>query len=101
MTRHRAINFALTAALAIGIAAILSTGHHLDDHSADWGASTALKDAQQQAQRQARQDRAAHQLCIRIAGPGVAPAWDQDGNLICRARRGGSQTTVVAAGGAL
>lgn len=100
MTKPRALNLALNAALAIGIAAILSTGHHLDDHGDDWAASTALQDAQRQAQADARRDRAAQQLCIRLHGPGVAPAWDQDGNLICRARKGPART-VVAKGGVL
>ena len=100
MTAHRAINLALTAALAVGIAAILGTGHLLDDNSADWPKSTALQDAQRHAQAEARRERAAAQLCIRLHGPGVAPAWDGDGRLVCSARKGGAKTTVVA-GGAL
>ena len=35
MTPHRLVNIALTAALVVAIATILSTGHLLDDHSAD------------------------------------------------------------------
>ena len=102
MSAHRALNLALTAALAIGIAAILSTGHHLDDHGDDWAASTALLDAQRQAQADARRDRAAQQLCIRLHGPGVAPAWDADGRLVCSARKGPARTLVAATkGGAL
>ena len=54
MTRHRAINIALTTALVVAMASILSTGHLLDDHSADWSESTALRDAQQQAPANAR-----------------------------------------------
>ena len=50
MTAHRAVNLALTAAFAVGIAAILLAGPVLDDHSADWPESTALRDAQQHAQ---------------------------------------------------
>lgn len=99
MTAHRAVNLALTLGLAVALAAILGSSHLLDDHSADWPASTALQDAQRQAERQARQERAAQQLCIKIAGPGVAPGWDADGRLICRARKGGAKT--VVAGGAL
>lgn len=98
MTRHRFINISLTLALAAAMAAILSTGHHLDDHRADWPESTALRDAQKQAQAEARSERAAAQLCIKIAGPGVAPVWDTDGRLVCRARKGGAKTTVVAGG---
>ena len=99
MQAHRAINIALTAALVVAMATILSTGHLLDDHSADWSESTALRDAQQQAQANARRERAAQQLCIRLHGPGVAAAWDADDRLVCSARRGPART--VVAGGAL
>lgn len=97
MTAHRAINIVITLGLAVALAAILGSSHLLDDNSADWPASTALQDAQRQAERQARQERAAQQLCIKIAGPGVAPGWDADGRLICRARRGNAQTAVAVA----
>ena len=100
MTAHRLINIALTAALVVAVATILSTGHLLDDHSADWSESTALRDAQQQAQAVERRERAAQQLCIRLHGPGVAAAWDADDRLVCSARRGPART-VVAKGGAL
>ena len=99
MTAHRLINIALTAALVVAMATILSTGHLLDDHSADWSESTALRDAQQQAQAVERRERAAQQLCIRLHGPGVAAAWDSDDRLVCSARRGPART--VVAGGAL
>jgi hypothetical protein len=98
MTAHRAVNIALTAGLAVGIAAILGSSHLLDDNSAEWEQSTALRDEQKQAQAEARRERAAQQLCIKIAGPGVAPVWDADGRLVCRARKGGAKTTVVAGG---
>ncbi len=97
MTANRLVNIALAIGAAVAVAALLSTGHLLDDHSADWPESTALQDAQRQAERQARQERAAQQLCIKIAGPGVAPGWDADGRLICRARRGNAQTAVAVA----
>ncbi len=45
MTAHRLINIALTAALTAAIATILSTGHLLDDHSAEWNHSTAQRAA--------------------------------------------------------
>ena len=99
MTTHRAINIALTAALTAAVATILSTGHLLDDHSADWSESTALRDAQQQAQAVERRNRAAQQLCIRLHGPGVAATWDADDRLVCSARKGPART--VVAGGAL
>ena len=99
MTAHRLINIALTAALVVAMATILSTVHLLDDHSADWSESTALRDAQQQAQADDRRNRAAQQLCIRLHGPGVAAAWDADDRLVCSARRGPART--VVAGGAL
>ena len=101
MTRHRLINLTLTAGLVVALAAILGSSHLLDDNSAEWAQSTALADAQQQAERQARHERAAVQLCIKIAGPGAATAWDADGNLLCRARKGSAKATVVAAGAAL
>jgi len=99
MTTHRLINIALTAALTAAMATILSTGHLLDDHSADWSESTALRDAQQQAQAVERRNRAAQQLCIRLHGPGVAATWDADDRLVCSARKGPART--VVAGGAL
>ena len=99
MTAHRAVNLALTIGLAVALAAILSTGHLLDDHSADWNHSTALQDAQQHAQAVDRRNRAAQQLCIRLHGPGVAATWDADDRLVCTARRGPART--VVAGGAL
>ena len=99
MTTHRLINIALTAALTAAMATILSTGHLLDDHSADWSESTALRDAQQQAQAVERRNRAAQQLCIRLHGPGVAAGWDADDRLVCSARKGPART--VVAGGAL
>ena len=102
MTPHRLVNLTLTASLTAGVAAILLAGPVLDDHSADWSHSTALRDAQQQAQADARRDRAAQQLCIRLHGPGVAPGWDADGRLVCSARRGPARTVVAATkGGAL
>ena len=98
MTPHRAVNIALTAGLTAGLAAILLAGKPLDDHSADWAHSTALRDAQQQAQAVERRNRAAQQLCIKLHGPGVAAAWDADDRLVCSARRGPART-VVAKGG--
>lgn len=99
MTAHRALNIVLTACLVVGVATILLAGPVLDDHSADWAHSTALRDAQQQAQADARRDRAAQQLCIRLHGPGVVPGWDADGRLVCTARKGPART--VVAGGSL
>lgn len=99
MSRHRLVNLTLTAAFTAAMATILSTGHLLDDHSADWSESTALRDAQQQAQAVERRNRAAQQLCIRLHGPGVAAGWDADDRLVCSARKGPART--VVAGGAL
>jgi len=98
MTPHRLVNIALTAAGVFGAAAILLAGPMLDDHSAEWNHSTALRDAQQQAQAIDRRNRAAQQLCIRLHGPGVAATWDADDRLVCAARRGPART-VVAKGG--
>lgn len=99
MTAHRLLNAAIGLAIFVGASAILLAGPVLDDHSAEWDHSTALRDAQQHAQAQARRDRAAQQLCIRLHGPGVAATWDADDRLVCRARRGPART--VVAGGAL
>lgn len=99
MTAHRAVNLALTLGLAVALAAILGSSHLLDDHSADWPASTALQDAQRQAQADARRERADQLICIEVAGPGSVPARDADDRLVCRARKGGAKT--VVAGGAL
>ena len=100
MTAHRLVNVTLTAGLTAALAAILLAGKPLDDHSADWSESTALRDAQQQAQTIERRERAAQQLCVKLHGPGVAAAWDADDRLVCSARRGPART-VVANGGAL
>ena len=100
MNAHRALNLALTAGLTTALAVILLAGPVLDDHSAEWNHSTALRDAQQQAQAIERRNRAAQQLCVKLHGPGVAAAWDADDRLVCSARRGPART-VVAKGGAL
>jgi hypothetical protein len=99
MTLHRLTNIALSLGLAVALAAILGSSHLLDDNSAEWAQSTALRDAQQQAQAEARRERAAQQLCVKLHGPGVAAGWDADDRLVCTARRGPART--VVAGGAL
>jgi hypothetical protein len=100
MNAHRLVNIAITAGLTAAVAAILLAGKPLDDHSADWQHSTALRDAQQHAQAVERRNRAAQQLCIRLHGPGVVSSWDADDRLVCSARRGPART-VVAKGGVL
>ena len=95
MSAHRLINIALTAALVVAVATILSTGHLLDDHSADWSESTALRDAQQQAQAVERRERAAQQLCIRIKGPNAAHKWTPSGELICTGNKGQGAVSVA------
>lgn len=65
----------------------------LADHSDDWPASTALKDAQQQAQRALRRDMAAAALCRGQYGE-AGFTWTQDNRLVCIPRRGGR--TVVS-----
>lgn len=102
MTAHRAVNLALTAALAVGIAAILLAGPVLDDHSADWPASTALQDAQRAARAEYRRDLAAARLCAEANGPGAAWRWTDTGDLVCTDHRTGRAAVVVARkGGAL
>jgi hypothetical protein len=95
VTRHRAINIAITAALAIGLAAILSTGHHLDDNSDEWAASQALADAQKAAQLAARTEKSAQALCQRIKGPNAAHKWTASGELICTSNKGQGAVSVA------
>ena len=88
MTAHRILNITLAIAGAVGIAAVLSTSHLLDDHSSDWNHSTALADAQRAAQLAARTEKSAQALCQRIKGPNAAPRWTADGELTCVGTRG-------------
>ncbi len=88
MTAHRILNITLAIAGAVGIAAVLSTGHLLDDHSADWNHSTALADAQRAARLAARTEKSAQAVCQRIKGPNAAPRWTADGELTCVGTRG-------------
>ena len=103
MTAHRAINIALTIGLAVALAAILSTGHHLDaDHADEWAQSTALIDAQRAARAEYRRDLAASRLCAEANGPGAAWRWTDTGDLVCTDHRTGRAAVVVASkGGAL
>jgi hypothetical protein len=88
MNAHRILNITLAIAGAVGIAAVLSSGHLLDDHSADWNHSTALADAQRAAQLAARTEKSAQAMCQRIKGPNAAPRWTADGELTCVGTRG-------------
>jgi len=102
MTPHRLVNITLSIGAAAAVAALLSTGHLLDDHSADWNHSTALADAQRAARTEALRERAAAQLCIKLRGPGTAYRWTDDGDLVCTDHRTGRAAVVVASkGGAL
>ena len=97
MTPHRAINIGISITLAIGIAAILSTGHHLDDNRDEWAASQALADAQRAAQLAARTEKSAQALCQRIKGPNAAPRWTPDGELTCVGNHGGAVSVAKVA----
>ena len=88
MNAHHILNITLAIAGAVGMAAVLSTSHLLDDHSADWNHSTALADAQRAAQLAARTEKSAQALCQRIKGPNAAPRWTADGELTCVGTRG-------------
>ena len=88
MNAHRILNITLAIAGAVGMAAVLSTSHLLDDHSADWNHSTALADAQRAAQLAARTEKSAQAMCQRIKGPNAAPRWTADGELTCVGTRG-------------
>lgn len=83
MNHHRILNITLAIAGAVGIAAVLSSGHLLDDNSADWNHSSALADAQRAAQLAARTEKSAQAMCQRIKGPNAAPRWTADGELTC------------------
>lgn len=90
ITPHRALNIAL----ALGIAAVLSTAWHIDDlpSAATERSDTAqsVQDAQRHAQRQARFDKAAARMC---GGNGT---WVllPDNEIQCQNRR--SQVTRIA-----
>lgn len=99
MTHHRAINIALTFGLTVGIAAILSTGHLLDDHSADWPESTALADAQRAARAAYLKEKSDARQCTQLHGPGAAMRYTADGDLVCSTKRGGGAVVVVVATG--
>ena len=95
MTRHRAINVGIAIALAIGIAAVLSTGYHLDDHSEDWSSSQALADAQRTAQLAARTEKSAQALCQRVKGPNAGYRWTPAGELVCTSNKGTGGVSVA------
>ncbi len=97
MQAHRLINIALTAALTAAIATILSTGHLLDDHSAEWHQSTALADAQKAARTEQLRERAAQQMCVRLRGPNAAHRWTPDGELVCSHNKGQGPVSVAKA----
>lgn len=99
MTPHRAVNIALTAGLVAATAALLSTGHLLDDHADDWPQSTALQDAQHAAQLASQAERDAIRQCTHLHGPGVAIRYTPDGDLVCIARHGKARTVVAHGGG--
>ena len=101
MTPHRAINIGISITLAIGIAAILSTGHHLDDNRDEWAASQAVDDAQRAARSAHLRERAAARLCTEAQGPGSGYRWTEAGDLVCHDHRTGRAAVVVAKGGAL
>ncbi len=95
MTPHRLANITLAAAAAAGFAALLSTGHLLDDNSDEWRQSTALADAQKAAQVAARTERAAAQLCVRIKGPNAGYRWTDSGELVCTSNKGASAVSAA------
>lgn len=95
MTPNRLVNVTLTGATVVGIAALLSTGHLIDDHSAEWNHSTALADAQKAAQIAARTERAAQQLCVRIKGPNAGYRWTASGDLVCTSNKGQGAVSVA------
>lgn len=99
MTAHRALNLAAAVLLAASIAAALSAAHLLDqdDHSAEWPQSGALADAQRAAREARKAELDAIRQCIALHGPGVAIVLTVDGDLVCRARRGGGPVTVAKA----
>ena len=79
----------LTAAIGgTTLAALLGWfGPSVLDHSGDWAASSALKDAQQQALQAQRRDMAAAALCRGQYGE-AGYTWTADNRLVCIPRRG-------------
>jgi len=102
MTPHRLVNITLSIGAAVAVAALLSTGHLLDDHAAEWQQSSTLADAQRAARSEYLRERAAAQLCVKLHGPGTAYRWTDAGDLVCHDHRSGRAAVVVASkGGAL
>ena len=96
MTAHRAINIALTAGLAVAIAAILSTSHLLDDNSFERSQSTALLDAQKAARAARQAELDAIRQCTAMHGPGAAIGYTIDGDVVCGPRRGPGALVITA-----
>lgn len=99
MQAHRLANIALAAAAAAGFAALLSTGHLLDDNSDEWQQSTALADAQRAARAAYLKEKSDARQCTQLHGPGAAMRYTADGDLVCSTKRGGGAVVVVVATG--
>ena len=92
----------LNIALAVGIAAMLSSAYLLDgpdDHSTEWALAETISLAQKAAQLEARQERAAAQLCMKLKGPNAGYRWTGDNQLVCTTNKG--RNPVVAVKGVL
>lgn len=96
MTPHRLVNVALAIGAAVAVAALLSTGHLLDDHADEWAKSSTLADAQRAARAERQRDLAAARLCADANGPGAAWRWTDSGDLVCTDHRTGRAAVVVA-----
>lgn len=102
MTPHRSLNIAAAVLLAVAIAAALSTSHLLDgptDHSAEWQQADTLADAQRAAREARRAELDAIRQCTATHGPGVVVGYTIDGDIVCKARRGGGPVTVASSKG--
>lgn len=95
MTPHRLVNITLSIGAAVAVAALLSTGHLLDDHADEWQQSSTLADAQKAAQLEARTERSAQRLCQQIKGPNAAHRWTPSGELICTNNKGQGAVSVA------
>lgn len=95
MRAHTLINWLLTAALALTLAA----AHQLDgpsDHQAEWDQSEALKELQASAANTTRREAAAQALCHDARGPNSQARFTPEGHLVCTTRR--TTTNMASAG---
>lgn len=100
MNANRLVNIALAIGAAVAVAALLSTGHLLDDHADEWQQSSTLADAQRAARAERQRELNAIRQCTALHGPGAAVGFTIDGDVACGPRRGHGAVALAAQGGA-